>query len=369
MTTFVPSNAHGDVRRDNNTRAQDLQSRRPPTNRHSQRSARCSPKPWLLLSLSFSALPACDEGSSARWSVVFSELDAALLSVTGTAADDVWTVGADAGDGPTILHWDGQQWERVQSSARGDLWWVSPEPETGAVWMAGDGGMVLRVAGSTSQPEVMDTPTDLRLFGIHAFAPDDVWAVGGDPSQQVGIVLHFDGETWTDVPVPDAARGASYFKVWGSDPRDVWVVGHGGVALHWNGSGFAVVPVPHGRPLLTVQGHGHDVVAVGGVGTGLIVSEARGELVDETPPGAVPQLNGTYVTSGLAVAVGLEGSILRRDDGRWSEVRDAPVISEDYHAVYVDPEDGIWAVGGDIVAPPLRNGVLTHFGARHEGTK
>jgi len=48
-----------------------------------------------------------DSGSTTRWSLVFEGLDAALISITGRAADDVWTVGANAGDGATVLHFDG----------------------------------------------------------------------------------------------------------------------------------------------------------------------------------------------------------------------------------------------------------------------
>src|SRR4029079_3696087 len=37
---------------------------------------------------------------------------AALLSVNGTSAGDVWMVGADDGSGALVLHGDGSDWRR-----------------------------------------------------------------------------------------------------------------------------------------------------------------------------------------------------------------------------------------------------------------
>src|SRR5688572_1205303 len=69
-----------------------------------------------------------DATSVVDWSLVVESPSAALLSVSGTSADDVWMVGADGGDGPLVLHWEGTGWQRVQSAARGDLWWVQALP-------------------------------------------------------------------------------------------------------------------------------------------------------------------------------------------------------------------------------------------------
>ena len=38
----------------------------------------------------------------------------------------VWVVGADPGDGPQVLHWDGSAWETIQTGYTGDMWWVQP---------------------------------------------------------------------------------------------------------------------------------------------------------------------------------------------------------------------------------------------------
>ena len=54
-------------------------------------------------------------------------LPGALLSISGTSPTDVYAVGADPEDGrgPLVVHYDGASWERLDSGATGDLWWIS----------------------------------------------------------------------------------------------------------------------------------------------------------------------------------------------------------------------------------------------------
>ena len=301
-----------------------------------------------------------DDGGT-RWRVALDGLDGALLSVWGTASDDVWMVGSDPGDGPYVLHYDGEAIARMPTDVRSDLWWVTTDGAT--VWMCGEGGVVLRHAVGSEVIEPIATGTDVTLFGIVSFGAADTWAVGGDPAQKSGVILRHDGMEFREVEAPPDVVDATWFKAWGPAPDDVWIVGLGGEALHWDGTAFDVLPVPAMRPLLTVHGSGgDDVVAVGGFGTGFIVHPEGGMLVNDTP-NAVPQLNGVFVPeSGDAVTVGALGSVWHRDAGTWTADADAPAIGQDYHAVYVDPDGGIWAVGGDIIAPPFRNGVLAHYG-------
>ena len=70
-------------------------------------------QPALLVSLLVLST-ACDGGpgvidETGQWSLVQSGLPGALTSVWGTAADDVWAVGSDPGDGsgPMVLNFDG----------------------------------------------------------------------------------------------------------------------------------------------------------------------------------------------------------------------------------------------------------------------
>src|SRR4029078_11795880 len=82
------------------------------------------------------------------------------------------------------------------------------------------------------------------LYGVKAFAPDDVWAVGtftGDDP----LVEHWDGASSTEVRTP-AIRGTERIltAIDGTGPDDLWIVGerrdggreHGSI-LHRAGDG------------------------------------------------------------------------------------------------------------------------------------
>lgn len=323
-------------------------------------------KRGLLLVLGVSLLAACDDDDGGeggpKWTLVLQDEPAALLSVWGTAADDVWIVGADAGDGPTVLHYDGAGLQPRRTGQSGNLWWVSGHGDH--VWMSGEGGLILRYSRSAGTFERMETPdAEPTIFGIHPLAPDDVWAVGGVLAGNRGVVWRYDGTAWSavdDVPA-EALSGGQLFKVWGRSSEDLWIVGLGRVALHRSSTGWAVVPTT--RQLFTVHGDASTTLAVGGFQDGLVVQADGEALRDVTPPEA-PQLNGVFVRpGGDALAVGVQGAIWRRSGGTWRAEPDTPATREDYHAVYVDPAGGEWAVGGFVVSAPFVRGMLAYRGA------
>jgi hypothetical protein len=321
---------------------------------------------WLALCLLMWPLAGCDSETTktkTSWTTVIEELDEALLSIWGTAADDIWVVGADTGAGPAVLHYDGADWTRHPTGATGGLWWVAGLGET--LWMVGEGGLILRHRRGTDTFEQMPGPPAATLFGVIAFADDDVWAVGGEAVANRGVVWHYDGTSWSAVAdVPEAALAeGQLFKVWGTSSDDLWIVGLGGVAMHRSATGWQVMDVPSGRGLFTLHGDGDTIAAVGGFQSGLLIEVTDGEMSDRTPAGA-PQLNGVFVRpGGDAVAVGIGGAVWRRVAGQWTRDEEAPRSRLDLHAVYIDPDGGIWAVGGFVVSDPLDRGLLVYYGS------
>ena len=125
-----------------------------------------------------------------------------LTAVSAVSSDDVWAVGGGH-DGDYvgfsyIVHWNGSQWE------------YRPGPTAGSAH---------------------------RLYDVEAVASNDVWAVGDyfDANGYHGMMLHFDGASWTRLPDPPVG-GASIEVV---APDKVYV-GGAGVAL-WDGSTWTVV--------------------------------------------------------------------------------------------------------------------------------
>ncbi len=292
--------------------------------------------------------------------------DSALLSISGTSADDVWAVGADAGDGPLVLHWNGAAWAREQTGVNGDLWWVHALPD-GSLYMSGSDALVLRYRDGAF--DRMDTPGLGKsiVFGVWAASDADVYAVGSEQGRN-GFIWHYDGAAWASLPLPaevptDANRDVpSFFKVWGASSSDVWVVGDRGVVLRGNArDGFRSIASGSSERLFTVHGNGELVAMVGGAGNGWALEAQAEGLLPITPPGS-GLLQGVCVSAeGTIWAVGAGGSIYKRGatDAAWQQVlSDTPVQS--LHSVWVDPDEGVWSVGGNVLTNDLDSGVVLH---------
>ncbi|MEO8903255.1 MAG: vanadium-dependent haloperoxidase [Polyangiaceae bacterium] len=304
------------------------------------------------------------------WAWVGKSDAAALLSVHGTAANDVWIAGADDGKGPIVLHYDGSSWERKQTGLHGPLWWVHATTE-GPVYFAGESAALLRYQNGAF--ERLKTPglgKDL-VYGVWVAGPNDVYAVGSSAGRN-GFIWHYDGSTFTSLPLPEDVHQdenhdqPGLFKVWGSSADSVWVTGASGTLLHGNAnSGFQLVRSGGAEILFTVHARGTHVAAVGGTSSGLLLEGHGTTLTDRTPP-STPLLQGVWIDDRDQVwAVGVGGTILRSGPKGY-EAQDSGLdftADQSLHSVWVDPSGGVWAVGGKVLTPDLNQGVALHGGA------
>ena len=324
----------------------------------------------FLLMLTFAACGSTAEpAGGAAWHIVFEELSGALFSVAGTSQDNVWAVGAEqaGGQGPTVLHWDGTTWTAEPTGlASGDLYWVHVF-EGGPVFVAGSEGRILRRTKTTFQK--MATPDSQTVWGMWGASPEDMWAVGGPAGAGTGFIWRYRGDAWEAVVLEAGLPSPSaWFKVWGSRADDVWFCGIDGALLHWDGTAFEAVDSGTTRNLLTLHGRpdGSLVTAVGGAFSATLVeSAAGGAWTDVTPTGDVPlQTFGVYHRDQAAWAVGMQAVVLRRDDAGWHPEDHGLEFYEDLHGVWVDPSGGVWAAGGQVIAPPYTFGGLIYKGTR-----
>jgi len=300
--------------------------------------------------------------------VVLEDLPGALLSISGTSATDVIAVGADPGDGmgPMVLRYDGESWRRLNSGATGDLWWISVTPIDGHFFMSGAGGLVLRFDPVTEMFDRDETSTSGLLYGIWGAAADDLWAVGDHMPTGTGasLVLRNQGEGWSEVDV-SALRPQgipALFKVWGRAPDEVFAVGSQGVILRFAGVSWELISSGTTRNLFTVHGAGDLVSAVGGFLSGVVV-ELDGDAFVDASPTVFPQMNGIFAgAQGTVVAGGVGRATAVRESGAWRVVDSDSDPLRDYHAVWVDPDGGVWAVGGDLTVGALDSGVLAYGG-------
>ena len=122
-------------------------------------------------------------GPGGPWTSVSTGLREALLSVAGTSATDVWAVGADKGQGPIVLHFDGTTWTRRPTGQRGHLWWVQPFADGTAI-MGGGSTTLLRWNGAAFERMATPGVASHTIFGVWGAAPDDVYAVGSVSTTQ-----------------------------------------------------------------------------------------------------------------------------------------------------------------------------------------
>ncbi len=307
-------------------------------------------------------------GSTESWQIVDRHLPGALLSVSGTSADDVFVVGGVGnGTGPLVEHYDGTAWTRLETNQTGDLWWVFGFPG-GPTYMGGDGGMILRYDGSTFTR--MTTPGTDTVFGIWGATPDDMWAVGGGNGGSNGaFAWRLQGDTWVDAPgfPTELTATDAIWKMYGRSANDAWMIGTSGKAVHWDGVSLTRMDTGIGESLFTVHADADRFVAVGGFGTGTIL-ENEGAGWHDVSPASAPGFIGACLTpDGGGYAVGQDGAVFERGNDGWTAADLGFSIDESFHSVWVDPSGGVWAAGGQVQTFPVVDGILVHEGAAVPG--
>jgi hypothetical protein len=333
----------------------------------------------VVLSCCF--LVACGSDTDAPvddpWAIVHVDQPAALLSVWGANANDVWVVGGDAGDGngPTVLHYDGAAWARLDTgigssvgAARVDLWWVFGLPD-GTIFMSGSGGVILRYRAGVFENLATPLATPI-IFGLWGASSTDVWAVGGNLGGSAGGLLwRFDGTTWTDTGlVTDIASTGTIWKIHGASANDIWLTGTNGFAAHWDGATLTRDGTDSETSLTSVGTTGARTITVGTGNTGGEIYENAGGGWDRvTSPSGSQTLTGVAVTEDQAIAVGSTGTVVERGEDDWQKVVTNVAVFEDLHSVWIDPDGGVWVVGGQFNSSPTSHGALIHRGTAVPG--
>jgi hypothetical protein len=309
------------------------------------------------------------------WQVVHQSLPGALLSVWGSSAHDVWTAGSApaGGEPPTVLHFDGSSWSALDTGSPGDLWWVFGFA-SGPVYLGGTGGQILRYVDGTF--EAMTTPGTGTVFGIWGTSPDALWAVGGEPGGAQGaFAWRLEQSEWIVAPgfPSDLAKTDALWKVFGHGADDVWMVGTGGKTVHWDGSSLSQSFTGLAESLFTVHANSRRFASVGGFGTGLVlerdIPDYDGNAWVNASPSGAPSIIGVCLTDTGGYAVGEFGFVATRAADGWSEEETGFEDARSLHSVWVDPDGGVWSVGGQVRVPPLAEGLMLHKGARVPGLR
>jgi len=191
-----------------------------------------------------------------------------LASVAATSARNAWAVGQA---GPAfsskprtlIARWDGKAWKRVPSptpASGGSLYWVTVASARNG-WAVGETGsatgtktktLILRWNGTSWSRVPSPTPAGgATLYGVSVTSARSAWAVGWAYRGGKTLILHWNGSAWSRVPSPTPAGGALLTGVAAPSASSAWAIGwvFGNpkaktLILHWNGSAWSRVPSP-----------------------------------------------------------------------------------------------------------------------------
>ena len=227
--------------------------------------------------------PLAARWNGASWQLVGTPAlggDGWFRGVDGSSSTNVWAVGmhsvpaggGSVGAAPLAELWNGSTWSlrpaATPTGASGaSLEGVKAFSATSA-WAVGNAGatsapfartLIERWDGTrwTVVPSPNPDPNVNLLSDVDGAAPDDVWAIGNFGSDGYGgtlggVVLRWNGSTWSQVAVPgatssDTLRLPVLEDVLAISRNDVWIVGrafHFGlfrmvpIFMHWNGTGW-----------------------------------------------------------------------------------------------------------------------------------
>lgn len=298
-----------------------------------------------------------------EWQTVYDPYDDGwLLSAWGSGPDDVWFAGGPV-DGPVVLHWNGDAYERAPIEGTAPLWWIWGSGE-GAFVAVGEGASIYRSDDDGASFVRQDSPVpEATYWGTWGASADDVWVVGEVPlpdETRRGVLLRSqDGGAFEEVdPLGEPVR--TLFKVWGAAADDVWAVGESGTLLHWDGSAWSREYPGTNVRLFTIAGcSADDVWIVGGFGNGVVLHREGGAWVDVSPPFA-PPINGVACGPGSVWVVGMQGYTAHRTADGWDEYLPT---SLDLHGVWTSGPSDAFAVGGNMLSGGAnRRGVLVRWG-------
>jgi hypothetical protein len=212
------------------------------------------------------------------------------------------------GEGGVVFAWEHVLPVPYNSVIR-SLWGFSSND----IYAVGEVGLILHYDGSTWTR--MSSPTQMHLRGVWGTAGDNVYAVGDGCA-----ILHFDGGSWSLEACP--APNAELRGIWGSGPHDIWAVGMYGVLLHGDGVSWTRVDLGTESNLEAVHGTSDaNVYAVGHAYYRSVVLHFDGSAWSSTPVSNVGALGGVWVAADNHVFVTAPSGVLIHNDGSgWRSV-------------------------------------------------
>lgn len=161
-----------------------------------------------------------------------------LLSIFGISRNKVWAVGYGYGSingiSPDttwgfIAEWNGSQWKNISPSAPGEYFisiWASSEKD---IWITTAHGYVYHYNGLSW--EKLSKGTNYYLSDIWGFSNNDIFFTGYLSDQACGSVFHYNG---TNV-IQEFTSFVSFRSIWGAGKKTLYAASYGGLFTNKSG--------------------------------------------------------------------------------------------------------------------------------------
>ena len=240
-------------------------------------------------------------------------------AVWGMAAQGAEAAFAFAvGDKGVGIRFDGatEKWLDYRAETTAHLNNITTLPD-GRLIVAGDSGVLLEAKDANAGfVDLGVAVTGTHLRGVADDGAKGFWAVGDNG---VTVRITADGDPQVRVAAEAAGQRLSGVALVG---KDVVAVGHGGIALRWDGSDWKAEKTGVQFNLTAIATHGGEAWAVGEFGT-VIHRDSSGKWNKEAS-GESFNLHRVAAWDKGVVAVGDNGLVLLRVDGKWSKVFESP---------------------------------------------
>ncbi len=282
-----------------------------------------------------------------NWTIMESITNHTLNGVIYTTAGNAIAVGNEG----TILEYT-QEWKELIHLTESHL--QSVGYAQGTIIAVGDNGV--SVIGSAGSWRVVDTGTDIDLFGVSVSSPNHALAVGAS-----GTVLRWDGYGWETL-----SSGASedLFSVSLLDDAFGFIVGARNTIFHYDGETLQRQQVMGFRALYSVDIYSQELaIAVGERGT---ILRYNGRTWSAMYPPETRDLRGIVITDpNNAIAIGTHGVLMRLQGSTWR--REDIGYRRNLNGVAHDGPK-VMVIGTDPYVNSLAKPTLAHpFGTNHLG--
>jgi cysteine-rich repeat protein len=176
------------------------------------------------------------------------------------------------------------------------------------VWIVGQAGLILHWNGTTWSSVASGTTRALR--SVWTMSSSAAWCAGDG-----GVILSWNGTAWA---TQASGTTSDLFAVWASSAMNAWAAGDDGRMLHFVASGWSPVMSGTGSPLRALRGSASDDILAAGDGETIRWwnGTAWSDRSDHAPRADFYALAG-FVSTEMWVG-GTSGAIARWNESRWT---------------------------------------------------